>query len=67
MALFTKIFSVLALIADSWPNIQKWWKERKRVREVDKITKAIDSDDDKSVVEQLRKLADEIERKNKLN
>jgi hypothetical protein len=48
-------------------GIQKWWKQRKRVNEVDKNAKAVDSGDDKRLADELRTIADKVEERNKTN
>ena len=48
-------------------GVHTWWKKRKRVNEVDKNAKAVDSGDDKRLADELRTIADKVEERNKTN
>lgn len=56
---------ILTVAADVIANISEWWKKRKRTNEVDSIEKSVDNSDDKSIAEQLRRLAKKIENRRK--
>lgn len=56
---------ILTVLADVVSNVSEWWKKRKRKNEVDSIEKAVDNNDDKSIAEQLRRLAKKIEDRRK--
>lgn len=56
---------ILTVLADVVSNVSEWWKKRKRKNEVDSIEKAVDNSDDKSIAEQLRRLAKKIEDRRK--
>ncbi len=62
-----KFLRLLPWILGCIEGLQKWWKQRKRVNEVDKNAKAVDSGDDKRLADELRTIADKVEERNKTN
>lgn len=64
MSAWIKILSFLAEIVSGF---SEWWKKRKRLNEVNANSKAVDSGDDKRLADELRQIADKVDKRNKTN
>lgn len=61
------LLRLIPWILECIEGIQKWWIKRKRLNEVNKIDKAVDSSDDSALADQLRQIADKVDERNKTN
>lgn len=59
------LLRLLPWLLECAEGIQKWWQNRKRINQVNKIEKIIDSNDDAALALELRRLADKIEQRKK--
>ena len=61
------LLKLLPWILGCIESIQKWLDKRKRVSEINKVNKAVDTDNDKLLAHELRKLAEEVENRRKIS
>lgn len=61
------LLRLLPWLLECLEGVQAWWKKRKRKNEVNSIDKAVDTSNDIALADQLRKIADKVEDRNKTN
>lgn len=59
------LLRLIPWILECIEGIQQWWIKRKKLNEVNKIEKIVDSSDDTALADELRRLADKIENRKK--